>query len=170
MTKNDKQKSGQAMYWRYQTYYFYICLLLRGCPPLGESVIRDFTALTMALLIYHACMRKVWSNQLWHHCHHCRGHKITKFGYLGIWASCKCNGSVKFGKKLVSVLVCLESSDITSSFPWVLLLSLCASMQVQFMDGNKTRAGTINIATLPRSFAHCTPSSFSLKEQDSWSY
>ena len=37
-------------------------------------------------------------------------------------------------------------------------------MWVQFEGGNKTRAGTINIATLPCSYAHCVPSRFSPNE------
>ena len=46
-------------------------------------------------------------------------------------------------------------------FPRVLLISSCASMRVQFKGENKTRAGTINIATLPHLYVHCAPSELS---------
>ena len=46
-------------------------------------------------------------------------------------------------------------------------------MQVQFEGRNNTRAGSINIATLPHSYTHCAPSSFSPNEREEctkWSY
>ena len=42
-------------------------------------------------------------------------------------------------------------------FLWVLLISECAGMRVQFEGGNKTRVGTINIAALPHSYMDCAP-------------
>ena len=53
-------------------------------------------------------------------------------------------------------------------FPRVLLISRCANMRVQFKGGDTTRAGTINIAILPHSYAHCPPSRFSPNECETW--
>ena len=39
-------------------------------------------------------------------------------------------------------------------------------MRVLFERGNKTRVKTINITTLPCSYAHCAPSRFSLNEHE----
>ena len=40
---------------------------------------------------------------------------------------------------------------------------MCPRMQVQFEGGDKTRAGSINIATLPRSYMHGLPMSTNVK-------
>ena len=64
----------------------------------------------------------------------------------------------KTGKRLIR-----EIPYILEFFLWVLLISECAIVRIQFAGGNKTRAGTINITTLLCSYAHCAPSRFSLK-------
>ena len=57
-------------------------------------------------------------------------------------------------------------------FPRVLLISGCANIRVQFEGQNKTRVGTINIATLPCLHAHCTSSGFCPKKHEicTWSW
>lgn len=49
-------------------------------------------------------------------------------------------------------------------FPQVLLISVCANMWIYFESGNKKKGGKINIVSLPHSYVHCAPSSFSPNE------
>ena len=60
---------------------------------------------------------------------------------------------------------------IFSMYPTVLICGHNSRAETK-QGGNKTRAGTINIATLPRSYAHCTSSRFSPNESEicTWSW
>ena len=51
-------------------------------------------------------------------------------------------------------------------FPQVLLISTCPRMWVQFKGRNKTRAGSINITTLVRSYMHDASNSFGANERE----
>ena len=51
-------------------------------------------------------------------------------------------------------------------FPRLILISECASMQVQYEGGNNTRAGIIIITTFLRWYAHCAPSRFSPNKRE----